>query len=85
MKEKKEYMLKVKFWSNDIVEQDVVLVDVSFLREFDSPIDALEYLAKWVFEYGHNYGDELESAKVYVKHEGRKPEVVGVLFESVFI
>ena len=67
--EEKEYYFKVKFFRYQSEANDVAVLTYAFLDTFKSDEDAAKYLAGWICDFGHIFGDELESAKIYVRDE----------------
>lgn len=85
MEEKKEYMFKLKVFGIQDYDNEVVLVSVSFLREFSSNFDALEYFTYWITKYAGDFGVELVSAKVYETFAEKSPELVATLYDVEYV
>lgn len=82
MAEKKQYMIKVKVFAVESVDVEVALVSISFLRDFLSISDAIEYTLLWIAKYGTIFGDELVSVTIYETFDDKAPELVVTLFDE---
>ena len=82
MAEKKQYMIKVKVFAIESVDVEVALVSISFLRDFLSINDAIEYTLFWIAVYAQIFGDELVSVKIYETFDDKAPELVVTLFDE---